>query len=182
VDLEGAQEGLADAGTEQRERIDRLRRSYRNSGEFLFRELAPRMLKVAREVGLEREDAEDAVQEAFSALWERRPELESIEAWLVVVVRRRSIDALRRRGRQPWSGAAASLAPGPENSQEAIATWMSLGEALRRLPARVRTFLELHYAWGFTCTEAAELVGYSPASGKRLLTRTLARLRGWIRL
>lgn len=48
-----------------------------------------------------KEDAEDAVSAAFTALWEKRDKFDEqkcrLKTWLLMIVRRRSIDLMRKR-------------------------------------------------------------------------------------
>jgi hypothetical protein len=73
-----------------------LARSYRDSGEVLVQKTRPRLIQVARKMGLDLAAAKDVVQQAFVALFDRRPEVSDVEGWLVRVVSRRGIDWKRR--------------------------------------------------------------------------------------
>lgn len=60
----------------------------------------PRMLRFARTYIIDKEDAENLVQDIFIYLWENRTVLEGIrfpQAFLFTLVRRRSIDFLRKK-------------------------------------------------------------------------------------
>ncbi|MBX3500117.1 MAG: hypothetical protein KF889_11780 [Alphaproteobacteria bacterium] len=71
---------------------------------------------VALTVLRRRDAAEDVLQEAFVAIWDKagqyRPERGAPMAWMAMVVRRRAVDRLRRaarRSRSCWStGSGAS--------------------------------------------------------------------------
>lgn len=60
----------------------------------------PRMLRFARTYIIDKEDAENVVQDIFIYLWENRSLLEGLrspQAFLFTLVKRRSIDFLRKR-------------------------------------------------------------------------------------
>lgn len=70
---------------------------------MLYDRLASRALRVAHAVGVDRDRAEDAVQEAFLSIWRGRCGYRSdrgdVHTWALGIVRNRAIDSLRRNGR-----------------------------------------------------------------------------------
>jgi DNA-directed RNA polymerase specialized sigma24 family protein len=52
-----------------------------------------------------------------------------------------------------------------------------LGKAFRRLTAHQRAVLTLHYQYGYSLDETAELMGSRPGTVRSHLARGLARLR-----
>jgi RNA polymerase sigma factor (sigma-70 family) len=157
------------------ERCAELQRSYRESGEVLVREVSPRLRRRARWRGLDLEAAREVVQQAFAELFTRRPKLRNVEAWLLRVVDRRSIDWIRR------SAAAQrfldNLTTLRSPSVLPLDVRMSVEQALNRLPAKQQALVRLRYFEGCDEATAAERAGYSPKSVKKLLTRALCRLR-----
>jgi RNA polymerase sigma-B factor len=65
----------------------------------------------------------------------------------------------------------------PDSALEHVEDRISVGDALRRLPARERTILRLRFVDGLTQSEIAERVGLSQVYVSRLLRATLAALR-----
>jgi len=136
-----------------------------------------RMLALARQKLHSREDAEDAVHQAFLALAEHfdrlsrlpRPQL---EAYLVIVTERKCIDVLRQRARQ--SGQAfdeeRSLVTPPPGGGAAA-------DAMGRLRPRYREALLLRYACGYSARETAALLALSLAGTQKLLQRAKSALR-----
>jgi len=60
----------------------------------------PRLLRFAQEYVLNREDAENIIQDVFLTLWERRDDLKihiSLASYLFVLIKNRCIDYLRRK-------------------------------------------------------------------------------------
>src|SRR5258708_23794768 len=67
----------------------------------LYDRTAPQLFGIALRILRQREEAEDVLQEAFVAVWDRAasfdPERGSVMTWLVTVLRHRAIDRRRRR-------------------------------------------------------------------------------------
>jgi RNA polymerase sigma-70 factor (ECF subfamily) len=129
--------------------------------------------------------AEDAVQEAFLAVWRGAarfvPERGTASAWLMTVVHRRAVDLVRREERRRAEPLAASDELGREPSA-ADAVWLRLERervqsALRRLPDAQREALELAYYGGFTQSELAERLGEPLGTVKSRTFAALASLR-----
>jgi RNA polymerase sigma factor (sigma-70 family) len=161
---------------ENGEREARLRASLERSGVFLVDELGGRLTALARSRGLGESDAEEVVQEALAAVYVRRAEIDSPEAWLVRVVDRRCCDWYRRR--QVQERAHERLAARARERRAAPSgDGLDLEKALRQLPKKLRKVVRLRYIEGLGCAEAAERLGYSPASYRSTLGRTLRSLR-----
>lgn len=67
---------------------------------------------------------------------------------------------------------------GPDDAIAASDAWMEIAPALRRLPERERRILFLRFFKGMTQSEIADEIGISQMHVSRLLTQTLAELRG----
>jgi RNA polymerase sigma-B factor len=70
------------------------------------------------------------------------------------------------------------MLPQDDDSLELLESWASVGPALRELPQRERRILYLRFFKGLTQTEIAERLGISQMHVSRLLSQTLAQLRG----
>ena len=120
-------------------------------------------LRVLRDDAL----AEDAVQEAFLAIWRGAgkylPERAKASTWIMTLVHRRAVDLVRREERR-------RAEPLPEVEQDtggpsaADSAWLRLERervqaALGQLPDQQREALELAYYGGFTQSELAERLG-----------------------
>jgi RNA polymerase sigma factor (sigma-70 family) len=128
--------------------------------------------------------AEDAVQEAFLAVWRTAarfmPERSKASTWLLTLVHRRAVDHVRREERRR----AAPLEAAPQETGETTeeAAWFSLErervhEALRNLPDQQREALELAYFGGYTQSEIAERLGEPLGTIKSRMFNGLTRLR-----
>jgi RNA polymerase sigma-70 factor, ECF subfamily len=105
--------------------------------------------------------AEDVMQDVFFQVWQNprafAPERGSLGAWLAVVVRNRSIDAMRRR-RPSDPVEDVVLASGADVASEVEHTTMieRVRGVLKNLPPEQRESLELAFFEGMTHAEIAE--------------------------
>lgn len=129
--------------------------------------------------------AEDAVQDAFLAIWRGAarfvPERAGAVSWIMTLVHRRAVDIVRREQRrrsEPLDEpAAAGSGPSAEDS-----AWLRLERervqtALRQLPDQQRETLELAYYGGFTQPELADRLGRPLGTIKSQMFAALANLR-----
>ena len=128
--------------------------------------------------------AEDAVQEAFLAVWRTAgrfvPERAQARTWLLTIVHRRAVDLVRRE--QPRRAEPLETAPDVAAAETSEGAWLSLElervrEALAKLPDQQREALELAYYGGFTQSELAERLGEPLGTIKSRMFNGLARLR-----
>ena len=129
--------------------------------------------------------AEDAVQDAFLAVWRTAgrfmPERAQARTWLLTIVHRRAVDLVRREERRRTEPIeAAPDASGHEDAADAA--WAALERervrgALSRLPDQQREALELAYYDGFTQSQLAERLGEPLGTIKSRMFNGLARLR-----
>jgi RNA polymerase sigma factor (sigma-70 family) len=131
--------------------------------------------------------AEDAVQEAFLALWRSaaafRAERAKASTWILTLVHRRAVDLVRREERrrvEPIGGEVAARAGEAEATEEAA--WLRfererVQKALRLLPDVQREAIELAYYGGFSQSELAERLGVPLGTIKSRMFAGLARLR-----
>ena len=137
-------------------------------------------LRVLRDRAL----AEDAVQEAFLAVWRSAerfvPERAKASTWILTLVHRRAVDLVRREERRR----AEPLEEAGESTRGATdeAAWLHLErqriqEALKKLPDQQREALELAYYGGFTQSELAERLGQPLGTIKSRMFAGLRTLR-----
>jgi RNA polymerase sigma-70 factor, ECF subfamily len=130
----------------------------------------------------DRGHAEDAVQEAFAAIWRSastyRPERGAAGGWLYTVARNAIVDRLRRNG--PAVDAelpeltSGELGP-PERAEGSWISWR-VHRALEELQPREREVIELAYWSGMSQSEVAEYL-HLPLGTVKTRTRSgLARL------
>jgi RNA polymerase sigma factor (sigma-70 family) len=138
-------------------------------------------LRVLRDSAL----AEDAVQEAFLAVWRGAerfvPERAKASAWIMTLVHRRAVDLVRREERRRAEPLDDLEIAGSEGAAEDVA-WLRLERervqrALRQLPDQQREAIELAYYGGFTQSELADRLGQPLGTIKSRMFTGLSRLR-----
>jgi RNA polymerase sigma-70 factor (ECF subfamily) len=137
-------------------------------------------VRILRDEGL----AEDAVQEAFLAVWRSAarfvPERAKASTWILTLVHRRAVDLVRRSERRR-AEPLEEVEEAADGSTEELA-WLHLERdriqsALRQLPDQQREALELAYYGGFTQSELAERLGQPLGTIKSRMFAGLARMR-----
>jgi RNA polymerase sigma-70 factor (ECF subfamily) len=130
----------------------------------------------------DRGHAEDAVQDAFAAIWRSastyRPERGAAGGWLYTVARNAIVDRLRRNG--PTADAElpelASGEPGPaQQAEDSDVSWR-VHRALEDLEPREREVIELAYWSGMSQSEVAAYLGLPLGTVKTRTRSGLARL------
>jgi len=138
-------------------------------------------LRVLRDEAL----AQDAVQEAFLAVWRTADrflaERAKASTWILTLVHRRAVDLVRRQERRRGEPLEAAPEPVASEQVEEQATIrfqrQVVQEALRRLPPEQREALELGYYAGLTQSELAERLGQPLGTIKSRMFTGLTRLK-----
>jgi len=149
---------------------------YDRFGRLAFR-LAFRILR-------DRALAEDAVQEAFLAVWRSadayKRERAKPSTWILTVVHRRAVDIVRReqsRRAEPLE-VAPEPAAGPADEDAVLRDRRAAVQAaLTELPGEQRQALELAYYGGLTQSQLAERLGVPLGTVKSRMFAGLGRLR-----
>jgi RNA polymerase sigma-70 factor (ECF subfamily) len=137
-------------------------------------------LRVLRDEAL----AEDAVQEAFLAIWRGAsrfiPERGRASTWILTLVHRRAVDLVRRENRRRTEPLEGDDVAGASGSAADVA-WLAFERervlaALQQLPDPQREAIELAYYGGFTQSELAERLGQPLGTIKSRMFAGLARL------
>lgn len=125
---------------------------------------------------LDRDEAEDAVQEATLKAWLKlggfRPG-GAFRPWFFTIVANHCRDLRRSRW---WSVLRGIDVEWPAPAED-LARGVDLRRALAELPVPYRALLVLHYYLDLPLEEAACVLGVSPAAAKSRLYRVLRRLR-----
>ncbi len=159
-----------------------------NAFDELYDRYAERAYRVARSVCLDHARAEDAVQEAFAATWRNSasylPHRGTVAAWLLSVVRYRSIDIIRRDAKHTEHRAAEetikSWAPSSEDIADGVlarADAARLHALLQRLPDAQLEVITLAYYGELTHLEIAAQLGLPSGTVKGRMRLGLQKLR-----
>jgi RNA polymerase sigma-70 factor (ECF subfamily) len=128
--------------------------------------------------------AEDAVQEAFLAVWRSadayKRERAKPSTWILTVVHRRAVDLVRREDRRRGEPLESAPEPstGPADEDAVLRDRRAAVQAaLTELPGDQRQALELAYYGGLTQSELAERLGVPLGTIKSRMFAGLGRLR-----
>jgi RNA polymerase sigma-70 factor (ECF subfamily) len=155
----------------------------REAFELLYRRYVRSVFGLALRRLRDRQRAEDAVQETFTAVWRSarsyRPERGAAAPWLFAVARNAIIDRLRARNEPPTEVPdTPSADPGPPDRAESAFVAWRVHRALEELPEKEREVLELAYWSEMSQSEVAEYL-HIPLGTVKTRTRTaLTRLAG----
>jgi len=131
----------------------------------------------------DRQRAEDAVQETFTAIWRAaatyRPERGPAAPWLYAIARNAIVD--RQRARVEPAGELpemVSAEPGPPDRAEASFVAWRVHRALEELPEKEREVLELAYWSEMSQSEVADYLNIPLGTVKTRTRSALSRLAG----
>lgn len=142
------------------------------------------LLRLARRLIWDAEEARDLVQVALADAYEKRRSLRDPQAgpaWLRRILVSRAMGMLRRR--RVWSVLREVLdlnpAPlrSPEEAFEGAERWQAFGRALRGLPTQQATAFTLRYLEGLDLDSIAEAMGIERGTVRIHLYRALQKLK-----
>ncbi len=142
-----------------------------------------RCLREARRILGDRDDAEEAVQEALVRAWRNRSACRTPGSplpWLVQITRNESLRRAARR-QQRRASEVPDEAPerrGGESGIDRTIDTVATEQALRVLRPEERTLIHLRYVEDLTQGQVAERLGVPEGTVKVRLHRARARLRG----
>lgn len=138
----------------------------------------PTVLRVCRATLGAGPDADDAWSETFLAAMRAWPDLAddtNLEAWLVRVAHRKTIDVIRARSRHavPTGEVSERQSALGNPGGDAQEVWA----AVAALPERQRLAVAYHWLGGLPHAETAELIGGSADAVRRAAADGIKRLR-----
>ncbi|MCU1399968.1 MAG: polymerase sigma factor [Acidimicrobiales bacterium] len=136
----------------------------------------PTVLRVCRAV-VGTIDADDAWSDTFLSAMRAYPSLPddaNVEAWLVTIAHRKSIDIGRARSRR---AVPTDTLIDRADSKERIETDPDLSAALARLPDKQRRSVAYHYLAGLPYVDVAAIVGGTVEAARRAAADGIASLR-----
>ncbi len=138
--------------------------------EALVLENENKLYRAALAILGQRQEAEDAVQDAFLTYLEKAPaNLENPGGWLMRVLVNGAKSRLRRKWRQVLPLPEDLSVQGPEERRELEELW--------QLPPRDRAVIHLFYYQGYSAQEIAHMTGERPGTVRSRLSRARQRLR-----
>jgi RNA polymerase sigma-70 factor (ECF subfamily) len=150
--------------------------------ETLYRRFARPLFGLAMRMLRDRSRAEEAVQEAFAAVWRSarsyRPERGPGAPWLYAVARNAIVDRARSRGETTFADPPEQVSPsaGPDEQTESAYVAWRVHRAVEDLPEHERQVVELAYWSGLSQSEIAQFLNI-PLGTVKTRTRTgLSRL------
>jgi RNA polymerase sigma-70 factor (ECF subfamily) len=151
----------------------------------LYDRTAPQLFGIALRILRQREEAEDVLQEAFVAVWDRAasfdPERGSVMTWLATILRHRAIDRRRRRAhledRLGSEEDLLSLTAAATDETDRGAGLAALQKCLGELEEGPRQAVLLAYAYGYTHEELAKRLTTPVGTVKSWVRRSLERLK-----
>ncbi|MGI8712999.1 MAG: sigma-70 family RNA polymerase sigma factor [Solirubrobacteraceae bacterium] len=155
--------------------------------EELYHRHRARAFGLARVICRGAHRAEEATQDGFASVWRSRGSYDPVRggarAWLLMVIRHRSIDLMRHEG-------AGDSRHVPDRVLDLLPAPGSLGEdtvkhdeaaqlraSLQKLPLFQREVVALGYFGGLTHTEIADRLGLPVGTVKGRMRRALLRVR-----
>ena len=123
-------------------------------------------------------DADDAWSETFLAALRAYPDLPAdanVEAWLVTIAHRKSIDIIRRQRRQAIT--VNEMPDRPSTIGIPGSVDYDLWDALEALPPKQRQAVTYHYLAGLPYAAVAELLGGTPEAARRAAADGIKSLR-----
>ena len=166
--------------------VEEITRGQTSALEALYQRYGVVCYRLARQITANHALAEDAVQDAFVAVWRFPGSYTrgrgSVRSWLLGMTHHKAVDQVRRESaeqrRANHRASEAATDPAPDNDPASIA-WSEIQaaeirSALTELPEAQRQALTLAYFGGYTQSQIAELTGVPLGTVK---TRTLAAMR-----
>lgn len=135
-----------------------------------------------------REDAEDIVQEAYCRAWRSIGRFRGdskLLTWLFRIAANLCVDYARARKRRAYTATETEVDIGQieaasypdQNIENGSINRQIINEALQTLASDCRMLIILCDIQGFTCNEAAQVIGCSAVSARVRLSRTRKKLR-----
>jgi RNA polymerase sigma-70 factor (ECF subfamily) len=155
----------------------------REAFELLYRRYVRSVFGLALRRLRDRQRAEDAVQETFTAVWRTahsyKPERGAAAPWLYAVARNAIVDRLRARNEPPSDiPETPSGEPGPPDRAESSFVAWRVHRALEELPEKEREVLELAYWSELSQSEVADYLHIPLGTVKTRTRSALTRLAG----
>jgi RNA polymerase sigma-70 factor, ECF subfamily len=155
--------------------------------EEIYRRYSSRALGLARVICRGSNRAEEATQDGFVSVWRSResydPDRGTVRAWLLMVIRNRSIDLMRQQGSvdsRLCEGSELEYLPAPGSVVEEVEREheaAQLRNSLQKLPMSQREVIALAYFGGLSHTEIATRLELPVGTVKGRMRLALLKVR-----
>ena len=146
----------------------------------LYKKYVRAMYQVSRNIIKEEMRAEEAMQDAFLAAFERLDEFKgevTFGAWLKKIVINKSLDYLKKDKMYDKSSSSDDLElMEPEEEIDLTEKIESVKKAMNELPENYRIILSLYYLEGYDYEEISEILDVSYANSRVMLNRAKNKL------
>jgi RNA polymerase sigma-70 factor, ECF subfamily len=158
----------------------------RSAFETLYRATSAKLFGVCLRIFPDRNEAEEALQDAYLTIWNRAASFQSGRAspisWLVAVTRNRAIDRLRASGKAKFvavdeANEVADPAPRADAQLFTASEDQALHGCIEGLDGRDAHFIRSAFLGGATYAQLADAEGAPLATVKSRIRRALIRLR-----
>lgn len=156
----------------------------RDAFEMIIRTHSRILFAIAYGILQNREESEDAVQDALVRAWKSRWHVrdpDKFPAWLCRIARHRSRDVFRKRRTLPQDLAGRALECPPSPADDTSALDRELHSALAALPELHRSALTLRYFEEMDYRSIENLLGLTNGALRGILGRALASMRKQLR-
>lgn len=153
------------------DRVGRARNGDADAFALLVNDRLTRLLRTAKAIVGNADDASEIVQETFMSAWVNLPSLrdgDRFDAWLNRILMNRSRDALRRRSRSKEIPMDLTVLDDAELSAPAAGV-SAISEAFARLSVDNRHILVLHHVHDLPLAEVAKQLGIPVGTAKSRL-------------
>lgn len=147
--------------------------------------LKDKLFRLALRITLNREDAQDAVQETMLRVWDARDRwetIESMEAFCLIICRNQALDFVKKAGRKEVSleeeaSQPATMETSPHEQMERGEGMKLIRRAMDSLPETQRSIMELRDIEGKRYDEIALLLNLSETQVKVYLHRARKKIK-----
>ena len=144
--------------------------------EEIYDSYAAMLYKIAFTYFANADDSEDAVQEVFVKYLKKAPSFQDEQherAWLIRVTQRQCLDMLKAPSRLHTALDDETLLAHEEDRELKLAVL----HRLNALPPKYKTAVVLHYYYGYTVREIAQILKISQSAVKMRLKRSREQLQ-----
>ncbi|MEM5518552.1 sigma-70 family RNA polymerase sigma factor [Henriciella sp. AS95] len=146
---------------------------------------APKLLNLLTHQLKDPEAARDVMQKAFVSIWSNAGKFDPSKGkaftWMLVIMRNRGLDYLRKRARAPETEEIEHSIPDtshqPEQAAEISAAGRLVSRHLAKLPSHVAQSISLNVVYGMSSTEIGTALDVSPNTVKGWIRRGLKQMR-----